>query len=152
MSQPTCSQHTQCLPSTEFSIQTNFHLSSIKLADPKFKKPGGIEMTFGLMSTKKLCHGWNSLFGWIASGKHPESQQTHLKITPVCIFNTFDLGKLWELGEIPPVKTQTAEDIASEQHFQDTTRVENNSFVVQMPSKQMSNHWVTLIASQATIF
>ena len=92
-----------------------------------------------------------TVFGWIASGKHPESQQTHLKITSVCIYNTFDLGKLWELGEIPPVKTQIAEDIAPEQHFQDTTRVEKNSFVVLMPSK-MSNHWVTPIASQATIF
>ena len=38
---------TQFLPSSEFSIQTNFHLRSIELADPNFNKPGRIEMILG---------------------------------------------------------------------------------------------------------
>ena len=135
---------TQFLPSSEFSIQTNFHLRSIELADPNFNKPGKIEMFLGSdvfeevldgkFTAENGTHFRNTVFGWIASGKHPESQPTHSKITSsLCVNNTFDFRKFWELEEILPVKTQTAEKIACEQHFQETTRVENNRFVVQMP-------------------
>ena len=90
----------------------------------------------GKFTEENGTHFRNTVFGWIASGKHPESQPTHSQITSsVCINNTFDLRKFWELEEISPLKTQTAEEIACEQHFQDTTRVENNRFVVQMPFK-----------------
>ena len=90
----------------------------------------------GKFTEENGIHFRNTVFGWIASGKHPESQPTHSEITSsVCINNTFDLRKFWELEEISPVKTQTAEEIACEQHFQDTTRVVNNRFVVQMPFK-----------------
>ena len=136
---------TQFLPSSEFSIQTNFHLRSIELADPNFNKPGRIEMILGSdvfeevvldgkVTAENGIHFKNTVFGWIASGKHPESQPIHSKITSsVCVNNTFDLRKFWELEEIRPIKTETAEEIACEQHFQETTRVENNRFVVQMP-------------------
>ena len=136
---------TQFLPSSEFSIRTNFHLRSIELADPNFNKPGRIEMILGSdvfeevvldgkFTAENGIHFRNTVFGWIASGKHPESQPIHSKITSsVCVNNTFDLRKFWELEEILPIKTETAEEIACEQHFQETTRVENNRFVVQMP-------------------
>ena len=90
----------------------------------------------GNFTEENGIHFRNRVFGWVASGKHPESQMTHSKITSsVCTYNTFDLRKLWELEEIPAVKTQTAENIVCEQHFQDATRVKNNRSVVEMPLK-----------------
>ena len=90
---------TQFIPSSEFSIQTN-HLRSIKLADPNFNKPGRIEMILGSdvfeevvldgkFTAENRIHFRNTVLGWIASGKHPESQPTNSKITSsVCILGT----------------------------------------------------------------
>ena len=93
-----------------------------------------LKMSWMENSLKRMgTHFKNTVFGWIASGKHFESQPTHSEITSsVCVTDTLDY---WEQEEITPVKTQIAEEIACGQHFQDTIRGENNRFVVQMPLK-----------------
>ena len=77
-----------------------------------------------------------TIFGWIASGKHSKTSNDLTKVTSsVCINNTFHMRKFWELEEIPMAETFT-EEMPCEKHFVETTKVENNRFVVQLPFEE----------------
>ena len=139
---------TQFLPSSQFSLQNCFHIRSVKLADTDFNKPRKIEIILGSDVFEDLVldgkfidgnglHFRNTVFGWIASGKHSNTSKDSTKVTSsVCINNTFDLRKFWELEEIPMAKTFTTEEMACKKHFVETTKIENNRFVEQLPFKE----------------
>ena len=121
-------------------------LRSVKLTDPNFNEAGRIKMILGSdvfeevvldgkFSEENGIHFRSSFWLdciWKASWITTDAFKDKFSLR---INNTFDLRKFWELKEIPSVKTQTVEEISCEQHFEDTTRVENNRFVVQMPFK-----------------
>ena len=76
----------------------------------------------------------NSIFGWIASGNQPNQESSRVT-TSLCINETFDLKKFWEIEEIPKANQWTNEELACEKHFQETTQIVENRFQVSMPFK-----------------
>ena len=136
---------TQLLPNRSFDTSKMFHMKSIELADPNFNISSPIELILGSDIAEEIIldgkftednglHFRNTVFGWIVSGKQP-NQANSIANTSLCINNTFDLKKFWELEDIPLASKHTDEEIACEKHFRDTTTLENNRFIVGMPFK-----------------
>ena len=123
-------------------------MKTVELADPTSNKTGSIDLILGseiiediyLDGKFKEPNGLkfrNTIFGWVASGKHPQSYSPSFT-TSFCINETFDLKKFWELEELPPAEKFTQEEIDCEKHFKDATKVVDNRFTVQMPFKANS--------------
>ncbi|KAJ8962889.1 hypothetical protein NQ318_001298 [Aromia moschata] len=119
----------------------------INLADPTFFKPNKIDMLIGSdMFWGLLCVGPNNpvlqktKFGWIISGP------IDLKCSSItCNFaQSFDnepevqkcLVKFWEIEEVPSKPSRSADEIACEGHFINTTkRDKDGRFIVTLSIK-----------------
>ena len=139
---------TQNVPSKTFLIHGLLHMKTVELADPTFNKTGSIDLILGSEIIEDIFldgkfeepNGLkfrNTMFGWVASGKHPQRYSPSFT-TFFCINETFDLKKFWELEELPPAEKFLQEEIDCEKHFKDTTKVVDNKFTVQMPFKANS--------------
>ena len=139
---------TQNVPSKTFLTDGLLHMKTVELADPTFNNTGSIDLILGSEIIEDIyldgkfeeSNGLkfrNTIFGWVASGKHPQGHSPSFT-TSLCINETFDLKKFWELEELPPAEKFTQEEIDCEKHFTDTTKVVNNRFTVQMPFKENS--------------
>ncbi|KAJ8945298.1 hypothetical protein NQ318_002755 [Aromia moschata] len=129
----------------------------INLADPTFFKPNkidvliGSDMFWGLLCVGQIPLGPNnpvlqkSKFGWIISGP------IYLKCSSIiCNFaQSFDnepavqkcLVKFWEIEEVPSKPSRSADEIACEEHFINTTkRDKDGRFIVTLPIKLSVEH------------
>ena len=120
-------------------------MKNINLADPHFNERKPIDLILGADVFEEILldgsfkeegglHFRNSIFGWIASGKQP-NQNTSSPTTSLCINETFNLKRFWQLEELPKAKQWTDEELACEKHFQETTQIVENRFEVSMPFK-----------------
>ena len=95
-------------------------MKTVELADPTFNKTGSIDLILGSEIIEDIYldgkfeepNGLkfrNTIFGWVASGKHPQSYSPSFT-TSLCIDETFDLKKFWEL-ELPPAEKFTQKEM-----------------------------------------
>ena len=118
---------------------------NIKFSDPNFAKPSNIDIIIGIdlyeqvigNDRTKVCEGIyapKTVFGWAICGSKPGES-----VTTVSSFQSsvdFDLKQFWELEEIPKGRQFSNEEEASEQHFVNTTKYQDNRFTVKLPFKQ----------------
>ncbi len=118
------------------------------MADPNFDKPGSFDIILGpevfedLVLDGKLDkeNGLrlpNTLFGWVVSGKSPDSfKQLQTTMNVLRTDMNFDLSQFWELEEGPSSPKLTAREPARDAYFQRTrTQDENGRFAVQFFSR-----------------
>jgi hypothetical protein len=139
------------LPSCKVSTSSFKHLPNLKLADPTFNTPSGIDMLIGaelyetIMLDARIKENNNvtyrdSLFGWVVIGGSPS---VSIQTLTTCLSSLSwipaedTLKKFWEIQDLPQSHHFTKEEQACEQHFQQTTRRnEDGSFIVKLPFKE----------------
>ena len=145
------SKLTNILPSCKVSTSSFKHLPNLKLADPTFNTPSGIDMLIGaelyetIMLDARIKENNNvtyrdSLFGWVVIGGSP-SVSIQTLTTCLSSLNSIPeeetLMKFWEIEDLPQSHHFTKEEQACEQHFQlTTTRNEDGLFIVKLPFKE----------------
>ena len=135
---------TQHLPNWSFKTTGWLQMKTVELADPHFNERKPIDLILGADVFEEIIldgsfkeenglHFRNSIFGWIASGKHPNEESSSLS-TSLCINELFDLKKFWGIEEIPKANQWTNE-LACEKHFQETSQIVETRFQVSTPFK-----------------
>ena len=146
------SKLTNFLPSAKVSTSHWKHLPNLKLADPTFNTPSGIDLLIGaelyetVMLDARIKEANNityreSLFGWVVIGG---STSMPIQSLTTCFSSlTFNpeendpLKRFWEIEELPQSHFFTKEEMDCEQHFTRTTkRNEHGQFVVKLPFKE----------------
>ena len=135
-------QLTISIPSKLLKVPTAS--TNISLADPNFNVSKPVDMILGadvfeeLMETqrRKISLGLflrKTIFGWVLLGKQNESTTSfiscHASIDEI-------LRKFWEVKTLPQRKMPTEEELLCEKIYQETTRVVDNRFVVELPFKK----------------
>ncbi|CAK9833693.1 hypothetical protein ANTRET_LOCUS10340 [Anthophora retusa] len=123
---------------------------TIKLADPRFHKPGPIDLIIGadiyheFISTGKISLANNSgallktKFGWIIIGRMHDG----FPHATICNLSTHALDqtikKFWEIEEAPMKKLFSDEEAAAENHYNEHTRrdAESGKYIVRLPFKE----------------
>ncbi|XP_011687010.1 PREDICTED: uncharacterized protein LOC105449455 [Wasmannia auropunctata] len=139
---------TSQLPSRRINFQSLQIPSNIKLADPSFYTPGGIDILIGGdWFWNLLCIGQFKIeqltmqktrLGWIAAGPLEPTSVNPIK----CNFAKEvdidrQLTKFWNIEEIQDQRIFTSEEREAEAHFVRTTRRnEDGRFIVSMPFKK----------------
>ena len=88
---------TQNVPSRTFLIDGLLHTKTVELTDPTFNKTGSIDLILGSEIIEDIYldgkfeepNGLkfrNTIFGWVASGKHPQGYSPSFK-TFLCMIN-----------------------------------------------------------------
>ena len=145
------SKLTNILPSCKVSTSSFKHLPNLKLADPTFNTPSGIDMLIRselfetIMLDARIKENNNvtyrdSLFGWVVIGGPPS---VSIQTITTCLSSLSSipeeetLKKFWEIEDLPQSHHFTKEEQAREQHFQlTTTRNEDGLFIVKQPFKE----------------
>ncbi|XP_058816978.1 uncharacterized protein LOC131680277 [Topomyia yanbarensis] len=125
---------------------------STLMADPQFHKTGPVDVIIGaeyymdllkegqLKATSEGPTLQNTVFGWIVSGRVPNTSSCRLSsVTHAC--STADiqdqLTRFWELETCRTRSTHSLEKSACEDHFEKTTvRDSKGRFVVTLPKKE----------------
>ena len=144
------SKLTNVLHSSKVSTTSWKHLPNLRLADPTFNTPSGIDLILGaelyetIMLDARIKENnnityRNSLFGWVVIGGSPS---VPIQSLTTC-FSSMKLipedtsKKFWEIEELPHSRHFTKEEQACEEHFQRTIkRNQNGQFVVKLPFKE----------------
>ena len=144
------SKLTNILPSCKVSTSSFKHLPNVKLADPTFNTPSGIDMLIGaelyetIMLDARIKKNNNvtyrdSLFGWVVIGGSPS---VPIQTFTTCLTSLSSIPgektpkKFWDIEHLPQSHHFTKEEQACEQHFQQTTtRNEDGLFIVNLPFK-----------------
>ncbi|XP_058456361.1 uncharacterized protein LOC131433782 [Malaya genurostris] len=125
---------------------------STLLADPQFHEPRPVDVIIGAEfymdllkegQVKATSEGptlQNTVFGWIVSGRVPNSCSVGISSTAYACSTTEiqdQLTKFWELETCRTNSTNSIEESACEDHFEKTTVRDNEGrFVVMLPKKQ----------------
>ncbi|XP_024876608.1 uncharacterized protein LOC112457662, partial [Temnothorax curvispinosus] len=134
------------LPSSQVEQRAWKHIEGLKLADPRYHRPGPIDILIGAeIFTSLLRDGrrvgkkgepdaFNSIFGWVLVGSvsTQASRSTHSFLT----LDSLDasLNRFWQLDEIPSAPPYSQEDRRCEELFAQTTRRDvSGRFVVSYP-------------------
>ena len=121
-------------------------MKNVKLADPNFNIPSQIDLLLGadiydhIVLEAKIQQDSvffrETTFGWIVSGCIAHCQRLNRVRTFHVVVDDFDLSKFWQLEEVPKYQKLSAEEIACEKHFVETTkRLANGRFQVELPFK-----------------
>ncbi|XP_058827738.1 uncharacterized protein LOC131687658 [Topomyia yanbarensis] len=135
------------------SVQAEWILpESTLMADPQFHETGPVDVIIGaeyymdllkegqLKATSEGPTLQNTVFGWIVSGRVPNTYSCRLSsVTHAC--STADiqdqLTRFWELETCRTRSTHSLEESACEDHFEKTTvRDSKGRFVVTLPKKE----------------
>ncbi|XP_065089273.1 uncharacterized protein LOC135710593 [Ochlerotatus camptorhynchus] len=139
------------LPTASFNpSEWNLPESSF-LADPDFYQSGPVDVIIGaeyyldlledgqLRATDKRPTLQNTVFGWIVSGRVPDSPINDSRsVTNVCSTAELhdQLTRFWEVETCRTISTHSVEESACEDLFAKTTvRDENGRFIVTLPKK-----------------
>ncbi|XP_035232906.1 uncharacterized protein LOC118204716 [Stegodyphus dumicola] len=142
---------TAALPSQKINEKDFSHLKNVKLADPYFHIPDKIDIILGsdylfsiLLPGQITCSqsdliAQNSIFGFLISGKLPESQTKSNSLSNMHIYEInidSELKRFWELEEVPN-STDTVlspEEQFVETHFRENYSINSDGrFVVKLP-------------------
>ncbi|CAL8138428.1 unnamed protein product [Orchesella dallaii] len=103
------------------------HLRDIRLADPYFYEPGGVEMLLGADVVASIMRdgrrdgpintaiAQNSIFGWVVSGKITTTAPVQI-CSNVATCNFKITNKQWETDDLPPVQPFTTEETECDSH------------------------------------
>lgn len=145
----TIPQITGTMPHSTYDCANWSHIHNLNLADPFFNRNGPIDMllsaeVYSQIVLPQIQRGkpsepiaQNTLIGWILFGGSSSSTST----TNLSLHSIVDIDArlrlFWESEELLPiVKFKSPEDIASENHFQEThSRDATGRFVVRLPFK-----------------
>ena len=145
------SKLTNILPSCKVSSSSFKHLPNLKLVDPTFDTPSGIDMLIRaelyetIMLDARIKENNNvtyrdSLFGWVVIGGSPS---VSIQTLTTCLSSLSSipedetLKKFWEIEDLSQSHHFTNEEQACEQHFQlTTTWNEDGLFIVKLPFKE----------------
>lgn len=134
------------LPGNRIDRTTWKHVEGLQLADPKYNRPGPIDILIGATVFTSLLRddrridergepdAFNTVFEWVLLGSVSSSAAQ-----PVRSFLTLDsidsaVTRFWQLEEIPPVQVLSEEDRKCEKSFARTTRCEiSGRFMVSYP-------------------
>ena len=133
------------IPSSPLKIPELTKFPKIKLFDPNFAQPSNIDIIIGFdlfeqvigNERTKVCDGIyarKTVFGWTICGSKPGKSGTTVSSFPSSV--DFGLKQFWELKEIPKGRQFSKEEEACEQHFVNTTKHQDNLFIVSLPFKQ----------------
>ena len=144
------SKLTIILPSSKASTTSWKHLPNLRLADPTFNTPSGIELILGaelyetIMLDARIKEHNNityrdALFGWVVIGGSASVPIQSLLTTcfsSMKLIPEDTLKKFWEIEDLPQSRHFTKEEQACEEHYQRTTkRNQEGQFVVRLPFK-----------------
>ncbi|XP_065074715.1 uncharacterized protein LOC135698599 [Ochlerotatus camptorhynchus] len=140
---------TQDLPTRTLDTSTLQLPPNVVLADPKFFVPSSIDILLGMeLYYDLLLDGFaklgpekpilqNTVFGWVASDKIGSGQcDSTPKVAHVCSDQSLDslITRFWEVESCWSASTQSAEEVACEEHFvANTYRDDSGRFVVTLP-------------------
>lgn len=142
---------TSCIPSARIIRDDLLDIKSITLADPKYDKPGRIDILLGaevygdillegvIRNTPGGPIAQNTEFGWIVSGRVKEA--SHMPANPISLFVSCRedelLKRFWELEAEPDnilQKKLTTNEQKCEELFEMTTiRNQEGRYVVRLP-------------------
>ena len=130
------------------------HISGLKLADPRFDKPGRIDILIGGKRLGKVILpqcltvensdivAFNTVFGWAIMGAYPvETSPPSSTIASVSHAVSFPstedlLSKFWETEEVSATPCHSAEERSAFEDFDSThTLLPEGRFQVQLPRK-----------------
>ncbi|XP_054725647.1 uncharacterized protein LOC129235684 [Anastrepha obliqua] len=139
------------LPQQSFiPLQLSSDISNIPLADPEYFKSRSIDLILGadvygfLMKDAQIKTDsgliyQNTHFGWVISGPMSTSVNIETINTHLCHIDD-QLKRFWEQEELPNIRPQSAEDIATEQHFISTHLRDNTGrYIVSLPFRAELN-------------
>ena len=146
------SKLTNILPTCKVSTSSFKHLPNLKVADPTFNTPSGIDMLIGaeiyetimldprIKENNNVTYG-HSLFGWVVIGGSPS---VSIQTLTTCLSSLSSIPEeetlkmfFLVIEDLPQGHRFTREEQACEQHFQQTTtRNEDGLFIVKLPSKE----------------
>ncbi|XP_018400802.1 PREDICTED: uncharacterized protein LOC108778188 [Cyphomyrmex costatus] len=116
------------LPPISINVNSFQIPSNIKLADPAFHTPGKIDLILGSEVFWRMYQAWQDL----AHQSRPVVR-SHLAH---CEDLQQQVGKFWQLEELPPTQHLITEEQTCEKHFSEThLRAEDGRFIVQLPLK-----------------
>lgn len=148
-------QITGDLPICPITPEQNWkHLEGLTLADPKYNRPGRIDLLLGVgVFVEVICHGrrcgphnsptaLNTEFGWVLAGNAGSQTDTQLVATHLTSVLTGDdlLRRFWEVEEKTIANcTLTLEERCAVEHFNSHRyRDQDGRFVVPMPKRSMA--------------
>ncbi|XP_024884898.1 uncharacterized protein LOC112462775, partial [Temnothorax curvispinosus] len=137
------------LPSSQVERRAWKHLNGLRLADPRYHRPGPIDILIGAEVFASLLRdgrrvgkkgepdAFNSVFGWVLVGsvstQAPGSTHSFMTLDSL----DASLSRFWQLDEIPSVPPYSQEDKRCEELFAQTTRRDaSGRFVVSYPFKR----------------
>ncbi|XP_071653979.1 uncharacterized protein [Temnothorax longispinosus] len=122
------------LPSSQVERRAWKHLNGLRLADPRYHRPGPIDILIGAEIFASLLRdgrrvgkkgepdAFNSVFGWVLVGsvstQAPGSTHSFMTLDSL----DASLSRFWQLDEIPSVPPYSQEDKRCEELFAQTTR------------------------------
>ena len=139
---------TGCIPSRPLDISRLPSLKQYYLADPNFNTSASVDLLLGADIFEKLIMNQReeitpglflrkTIFGWVFVGQ--QESQTSTVVVNCHLSLEESVRKFWEIENFPSQTFQTKEEIECEVHFQETTRIENDRFVVKLPFKKHSS-------------
>ncbi|XP_077273296.1 uncharacterized protein LOC143903523 [Temnothorax americanus] len=137
------------LPSSQVERRAWKHLNGLRLADPRYHRPGPIDILIGAEIFASLLRdgrrvgkkgepdAFNSVFGWVLVGsvstQAPGSTHSFMTLDSL----DASLSRFWQLDEILSVPPYSQEDKRCEELFAQTTRRDaSGRFVVSYPFKR----------------
>lgn len=150
------------VPCREVNISTLNIPNDIALADPQFYKPFKVHLCLGsdvfwdLLGTRCYRRGtnkpviWESRLGWIVGGRLINGHISNNQYNQLCYLSKVDsinsnpfnddiqnvLCRFWQLEEVSPQSSYSAEERMSEEHFsKNVSRLEDGRFCVRIPLK-----------------
>ncbi|XP_018577893.1 uncharacterized protein LOC108916170 [Anoplophora glabripennis] len=140
-------QITEALPNFKVDKHNLNIPENVRLADPQFDVPGGIDMLIGadcfwdvmcvgqIRLGKQAPYLQKTKFGWVMSGRVETTSNSFIQ----CSLSTNSgvdkqLSRFWDLEEFPQSKLLSDEERACEKHFVGTFTCDaNGRFVVTIP-------------------
>ncbi|XP_024882128.1 uncharacterized protein LOC112461207, partial [Temnothorax curvispinosus] len=137
------------LPSSQVERRAWKHLNGLRLADPRYHRPGPIDILIGAEIFASLLRdgrrvgrkgepdAFNAVFGWVLVGsvstQAPGSTHSFMTLDSL----DASLSRFWQLDEIPSVPPYSQEDKRCEELFAQTTRRDaSGRLVVSYPFKR----------------
>ena len=131
---------TNALKTAYLPTRSWFSLKNVNLADPNFAIPSRIDLLFGadiyndIVLEAKIQQ--ERIFVWIVSGCIADYQCLNRVRSFHVVVDDLDLSKFRQLEEVPKHQKHSAEEIACEKYFVETTKhLANGRFQVELPFK-----------------
>ena len=119
--------------------------NSLKLSDPNFSQSRHVDIILGgevyeqivgyrKIQFSKTLYARDTEFGWTVCGSLGSKPAPRIQAFRASV--DFDLAQFWKLEEVPKFNSSTKKEMACEDFFVKTTKLENNRFIVKLPFKE----------------